>query len=324
MIPSNQVISENRTLLMGVAMFSILLFHQGWIWGWNPFFAFFHFYGNWGVDIFFFVSGFGLYYSLKKDGRIFSFYKRRVVRMLPLCLICGLFRYICDHILPVGVSGYPTGMHEVSSDWMTIFSFDIWFIPAILLFYLLMPFMFKLINNGHGVKLMICAYFVALISLLTCSPDWIRMCSDRFPVFCIGAIVAAQWYDIGRFKYIGYIAICVALIYKFLIMMGISDLPEFTYLILSFGIVELCSTIIKGMKGCMIFEGGMRFFCFLGNHSLEIFLLHVFVYRYIYRFLIGTPIPLLIQLIIGVVVSIALAAIFSKISSGIVKVLIRQ
>ena len=58
-----QDISEKRTLLMGVAMLSIMLFHQGWIWGWNPFFAFFHFYGNWGVDIFFFVSGFGLYYS---------------------------------------------------------------------------------------------------------------------------------------------------------------------------------------------------------------------------------------------------------------------
>ena len=142
----NQEISNNRSFLMGIAMLSIMLFHQGWIYGWNPFFAFFHFFGNWGVDIFFFVSGFGLYYSLSKDGNIASFYKRRLLRLLPICLVCGLFRYIVDHILPVGVGGYPTGVHEVSSNWMTILSWDRWFIPVIMVYYLLMPLLF------HGIE----------------------------------------------------------------------------------------------------------------------------------------------------------------------------
>lgn len=117
-----QQISDNRSYLMGIAMVSIMLFHQDWIYGWNPIFAFFHFYGNWGVDVFLFVSGFGLYYSLKNDHRVIPFYKRRIIRILPLCILCGLFRYIVDHILPVGVGGYPTGVHEVTSDWMTILS----------------------------------------------------------------------------------------------------------------------------------------------------------------------------------------------------------
>ena len=67
---SIQMLSEKRTCLMGIAMLFIMLFHQSWIWGTNPIylpFIFFHIYGNWGVDIFFFVSGFGLFFSLKKN-----------------------------------------------------------------------------------------------------------------------------------------------------------------------------------------------------------------------------------------------------------------
>lgn len=327
----NQEISNNRSFLMGIAMLSIMLFHQGWIWGWNPFFAFFHFFGNWGVDIFFFVSGFGLYYSLDKDGNIASFYKRRLLRMLPICLVCGLFRYIVDHILPVGIGGYPTGVHEVSSDWMTIMSWDRWFIPVIMVYYLLMPVLFCVIER-YGNNILGGGYFLALLGALFVTPDWMIMYLIHVPSFCIGIITAAGMFKLSNInKLIGLVAIMIALVYKFVGMMGWFSIDDdFTYIILSFGIVVLCLIIIRvtsipdkvySLKIIKVIKDNIYY---IGKHSLEIYLLHEFVYRYTYRFLIDTPIPLFFQMLIGIGMSIFLAKIFGEISAGLMKVVAKN
>lgn len=320
----NQEISNNRSFLMGIAMLSIMLFHQGWIYGWNPFFAFFHFFGNWGVDIFFFVSGFGLYYSLNKDGNIASFYKRRLLRMLPICLVCGLFRYVIDHILPVGDGGYPTGVHEVSSNWMTILSWDRWFIPVIMVYYLLTPVLFCAIEK-YGKSILWGVYFLALLGALSAIPGWMIIYTIHVPSFCIGAISAAGMFQLTKIKKsISYVAIIIALIYKFVGMMGWFSIDDdFTYIILSFGIVVLCLLIIRGSAifkntiksiknigriGSIVYEG----VCYIGRHTLEIYLLHEFIYRYTYRFLIYTPIPLFFQMLVGILSSIIISILLSQ------------
>ena len=324
----NQEISNNRCFLMGIAMLSIMLFHQGWIWGWNPFFAFFHFFGNWGVDIFLFVSGFGLYYSLNKDGNIASFYKRRLLRMLPICLVCGLFRYIVDHILPVGVGGYPTGVHEVSSDWMTILSWDRWFIPVIMIYYLLMPLLFRGIEK-YGKRMLLVSYFFASLGALSVIPDWIIMYVIRFPAFCIGIITAAGLgWSMMINRSFGYVAIMIAFIYKFVGMMGwISIDDDFTYIILSFGIVILCISIVETKSAIDrinfswgIGENVKNCIYFIGRHTLEIYLMHETVYRYTYRFLINTSIPLFFQMLIGMTASVVIAVFLHRIVEGVKKV----
>jgi len=322
-------ISEHRTLLMGVAMLSIMLFHQGWIWGWNPFFAFFHFYGNWGVDIFFFVSGFGLYYSLKRDYNVISFYKRRLLRMMPLCLVCGMFRYVVDHILPVGIGGYPTGDHEISSNWMTILSWDKWFIPVIMVYYLLMPLLHICVNK-YGSRVLLGVYIVALLGALSIFPNWMIIYTIRFPSFCIGIIVAAGVYQLTMVnESFGFIAVFIAMVLKFTGIVGLYTIDDnYIYIILSLGIVFLCLTIIRLLSvpykigfvknsgiGILLYDG----VCFIGRHSLEIYLLHEFIYRYAYRFLISTPVPLFFQMLIGMVSSVMIACVFSCFVNGVLK-----
>lgn len=51
---------------MGFAMISIMLFHQPFFFD-NLFVGFFHLFGYWGVEVFLFVSGFGIVHSLKKN-----------------------------------------------------------------------------------------------------------------------------------------------------------------------------------------------------------------------------------------------------------------
>lgn len=316
-----QRISANRAYLMGIAILSIMLFHQAWIYGWNPVFAFFHFYGNWGVDIFFLVSGFGLYYSLKKDNRVAHFYYRRIIRILPLCLVCGLFRYIVDHILPVGIGGYPTGEHAISSNWLTILSWDKWFIPVILIYYMVMPLIYKAIDR-YGLKVLCFAYFVSLVGVWsdTLNTYSFNIYTLRFPSFCMGVAAAAGLFNESkRVRYVGFVMIINAVIYKFLIMTDCSWVynDSYTYLLLSMGIIILCLFIIKCLPSISIIENNrLVSFCmsvlhFLGRHTLEIYLVHEFIYRYTYRFLIETTVPLSVQLLIGMTASVIIAILLS-------------
>jgi len=317
-----QTISAYRSHLMGIAMLAIMLFHQSWIWGKGLFyvpFVFFHVYGNWGVDIFFFVSGFGLYFSLKKNDSPCSFFVRRLIRLFPLCIACGLLRYIVDHILPVGVGGYPTGNHEISTNWVTILSWDKWFITVILVYYLLMPFLYRIINR-YGKSLLWGVYFLWAFSFLLMTYDLMPsfVFYDyvmRLPSFCLGAIIASGCVIYSKPKlFLGIIPIVFAMIYKFLMMSGIiedgSVRDSFNFLLLSFGITPVCFLLSKifskfddNSTGIFILEG----LKYLGKHSLELYLIHEFVYRYTYRFLIETSLPLFIQMLIGVVASVLFA-----------------
>jgi peptidoglycan/LPS O-acetylase OafA/YrhL len=62
----NELISKYRTPIMGCAMIVIMLFHQPFIYD-SYVDALFHQFGYWGVEIFLFVSGFGIVYSLYRN-----------------------------------------------------------------------------------------------------------------------------------------------------------------------------------------------------------------------------------------------------------------
>lgn len=330
----SQLLSDKRAYLMGIAMLSIMLFHQSWIVDRNPFFSFFHIYGNWGVDLFFFVSGFGLYYSLKKNNCIISFYCRRIIRILPLCIAFGIFRYIVDHILPVGKGGYPTGVHEISTDWITLLSLDKWFISVIIIYYMLMPLIYYSIER-YGKHILLLLYLLwgafFLMGILNITPlSFFYSYVMRFPSFCIGAIVAAGCVQFTNFYIIcGLLPVVLALVYKFLMMAGYmedgSKYDSFNFLFLSFGIVSVCTLIAKTLSICednVIGNFFLRGLKYIGIHSLELYLVHEFVYRYTYRFLIGTQVPLFIQMIIGIIASFLIAALISWIVGRIVNSLV--
>jgi len=80
------MLSEQRSAIMGIAMIWVVLYHyqlQG------PLAAPFRL-GFTGVDLFMFVSGLGLYFSLSKDDNVKRFYKMRLLRILPIYYLIGL------------------------------------------------------------------------------------------------------------------------------------------------------------------------------------------------------------------------------------------
>lgn len=74
----NELISKYRTPIMGCAMIVVMLFHQ-------PFISdsyvdgLFRLFGYWGVEIFLFVSGFGIVYSLQRND-VRTYYRNRMRR----------------------------------------------------------------------------------------------------------------------------------------------------------------------------------------------------------------------------------------------------
>ena len=86
-----ELVSVNRSAIMGLSMVFIMLFHQYFT---SVFpFNLFHNYGHWGVDVFLFLSGMGLVNSLEKNS-IKDYYKRRFMRLVPSCIFCGSLKYL--------------------------------------------------------------------------------------------------------------------------------------------------------------------------------------------------------------------------------------
>lgn len=150
-----QTISEQRLFLFGVLTILIIGFHQHFYSGHVA--DFFHAYGQLGVDGFFFLSGMGIAFSLKKRGSIWTFYQKRVLRLFPAWLLwfaCAV-TWAVSHGTPVQLKAL-----------CALFLFP-WFLPSILIFYLISPILLFLLNRwkiyalvGTFLISVGCSYFI--------------------------------------------------------------------------------------------------------------------------------------------------------------------
>lgn len=106
--------------------------------------------GSTGVDIFLFLSGMGLYYSMKKNSDIRRFYIHRIKRLLiPYVLLGGVYWIYMDCILE------KAGFLQFISD-LSLASFwlqgetHFWYVGFIVLCYLCYPILFHASEQEHG------------------------------------------------------------------------------------------------------------------------------------------------------------------------------
>ena len=106
--------------------------------------------GYGGVDIFFLLSGIGLFHSFSKNQSLKQFYLKRLVRIFPTYLIVVLVMMLTSgsfelrtFLLKVSTLGY----------WFDSDYFD-WYIPSLLMFYavFLLVYYVSLNNNKHRLK----------------------------------------------------------------------------------------------------------------------------------------------------------------------------
>lgn len=121
-----------------------------------------------GVYLLFILSGYLAFSSLDVDGNILKYYKNRMVRILPTYWTCLVILYVYDVIIGLckkvsirglfGIQGqcgirflrYILGVQSIlpSDDWNKWNNHSaLWSMSSFLFFYLLAPFLFRLMNN---------------------------------------------------------------------------------------------------------------------------------------------------------------------------------
>lgn len=275
------IISENRTAIMGLAMLSVMLFHQ-YFTSVIPFNAF-HNFGNWGVDVFLFLSGMGLVRSLEKYP-LPIYYKRRLKRIIPSCFICGTSKYIVFLLLGSSVAVLKDGL---KMGWWSLMSFDLWFIPTILILYIISPLLHRLLCKWPGITLAVIS-IAMLINGLTLRPligfNWtspegvLSHTIERLPVFAIGMFVAVRqkWIDNKIHYSILFLLIAVSIIFLAKSGVRFHGHTAYSFLTLAYGVPALIIANIYFLK--ILPDILKQFVIFTGKYSLELYLVHEFIF----------------------------------------------
>ena len=189
------LISSNRSTIYSLSMLWLMLFHSTFLFSkpWMLPLLKLKQLGNLGVDIFLFVSGISLYFSLSKGGTLWDFYRRRFRRILlpTLLTIVPWFAFLAPNKAPdigtfllhiSGLSLFVSGLKII------------WFVTAISCCYAITPplnFFFR--ESRHSpwaLVIVLCASLLLNSALRHHFPVFWKhseILFRRIPIFLIGA-----------------------------------------------------------------------------------------------------------------------------------------
>ena len=275
-----------------------------------------------GVDLFMFVSGFGLWRSLRTaTSGTFSlhanvlgaWYKKRYLRILVPYLIFAIPIYglltIMDHQDLLEYVRRVVFVSFWSKGW------GLWYVAMLIPLYFISPFIIKLLSNERKI-----IWFVVLMLAVELfayfafggihDVCWIRFCVSRLPGFLIG-IVMAQAICEGKKISLWYVLLIPLMVYFLLRGLNHTVGTRFFYLWL---LPLPFSTI---MVWAFSRFGWLQSACkFMGQISLEAYCTHAFVPACIVRLLNLTP--SLYTYIFGVGVGILMSVGIHKLSNIII------
>ncbi len=285
-----ELLTKYRGAIMGMAALWILFFHEWQILATGggkiaEIEMFIKRIGFCGVDIFLFLSGIGLVFAIGK-GNILSFYYRRLKRVYLPFLIVAIIRFITEKWQPdffrnniLCINFYKTNMYSF-----------LWFVPAILTFYLLFPLYYKIFDKAKDKTLFTGTILLLWLALSLFARDTLRGdlwgFTNRIPVFLLGIhggyltktrkepFSKATWLMLSILLviglYFGYLANFIGV--GFIVPTSNCFLPNLIIAI-SFPFVVskildlLCNIPAVGIVG----KGIVKFFSFFGLFSLEIY-----------------------------------------------------
>ncbi len=254
-----QEIKENRTYLMGISMIFVLFYHA-FCWIYNPIGAFNI--GYCGVDLFLFLSGFGLCVSYEKNTLI-QFYKHRLVRIFPLYALSVCIAFLICHKqwnFIIFLENLTTLGFYINGG---INRFD-WYINALITLYVLFP-VFYLLSRLKYISLILTTLVVAgLLWYFDDKIEWWYDCFiSRLPIFLYGIMFQKCQKSVHFVSAMGCVLFipCYLFVSKFLA----TALIAVPIIMLSLFILPKCHEKIK------------QILKFCGQYSLEIYLANVIV-----------------------------------------------
>ena len=277
------LLSKYRAQLMGVAILLVSLFHCS-VEHASEAFDLICFSGDMGVDIFFWVSGIGMYYAYQKNPTWKEFYIKRILRIIPAWCIVNLIvlfsTYTISNMDWVEFFKYMTGI----SFWLDG-NLYFWYVPAIFCFYLLTPLFMKCYKENKkkayfGIGI-IWVLLIGIVVIMRKANYFIFLL--RWPLFFLG-VLFGEWSFKQvecKKKNILTCGIVFAVFFTLLEILKINlERPfvryEYKYILYIFLSISLCILVAYFMD-----RGKYEFpiLKFLGSITLEIYLLHEFLLR---------------------------------------------
>ena len=368
-------LSRYRAPLMGFAMIIVMLFHVPL--SRNDLFYGLMRCGNNGVDMFLFLSGIGLWYSWTKrthpltpsrrDGeldtaqesnenpslgeghRVGSFYYRRFLRLYPAWLIIASLYYIPQY-WPNG-GGYSPNLFHLVANILVGWSFwriddlTFWFVPAIIVLYLIAPFYMHLIQRNRIWRWLPLVMILWYLLVRDWPPLWgavghVEIFWSRVPIFLLG-INAGELVKptplpppegMGNLKSknemripplgrdIGWVLLLLIFALSLWYCIYVEGHRHGAFPPATERMVYIPLAVSAMLLMCQVFRHApswlLRAFTFVGGISLELYLIHVqFVLVYIKPYHLGYWLTFLLLLAI----SIPLAWLLSKLVSLLIK-----
>ncbi len=278
-----QLLSRYRGELMGLAMLWVMFFHAYELQIDNPALNAFKWLGFSGVDMFFLLSGLGLYGSIvRRQERFPSYFYRRCARVLPAYwLVVGLYSL---WLRVQGRISIKTALWSLSTFhyWFRVPGTFNWYVPALLLFYALAPFWVKILRRVKykGFLTLLTfplAYGVYRLSIPV-GLNYLSDFLDRIPTFAAGLLAGcylAEGQPLNRKHAAAWTAVAVCGITVAVLRLQ-GKLYISTCYMVAACVMPFCLLLAKGLD---LLGWEWRPLRFLGAYSLEIYLLNVIVTR---------------------------------------------
>lgn len=301
--------------------------------------------GNLGVDIFFFLSGVGLWYSWSKCQDYGRFYLNRALRIYPVWLLVAGWFYLGrfnparpSYALPFGGTGSASVDSYIDLAGDVLFNWDFWlydeltfwYVPATMMLYLFAPPYMELVRRHPVFRWLVVLPLMWCIVVQYVTPvhqavGHLEIFWSRVPIFflginCAGAvregrkIDGAAWWMVGGLFAFSLWA-CV-----WLEQMRHGRFPLYTermlYIVLAVTTILIMSEAFCRLKTlCLWRVSPNAVFAWVGGISLEIYLVHVeFILKPLYKLHLGYWPTFLLMLAI----SLPVAWVISKVCAYII------
>ena len=264
------VYSRYRTQIMGLAAIMIIICHiRGIDYSYVPFLEKLLWFGNYGVEIFLFVSGLGMYYSLtQQDYSLTQWYKRRYVRITvpfvliaisiyPLRLILNIYASLSDFLLYITTLEF-WAYHRGA-----------WYVAMLFPLYFLTPYIVKTVCKMGFFAIVVWVTLFLGFSYIPSGNEIMRniqFVTSRVPIFILGIGMAPSVkneYEINVVKTLG-------------VVLGGLLLCHYCSFSLGGGLAIICllGVIIDFICRC---EPISDVLTFMGSMSLESYLTNVYL-----------------------------------------------
>lgn len=230
--------------------------------------------GQFGVDVFLFVSGFGCVYALRKYSGLINFLVKRFNRIVPTALFVGVCIYYTDFYFRVDFAN--------ARFWEKMLMLHHWYIPMILLSYLLCPLFYKVLGKYNFLGL-ICLSGISIALGLVAPTIRIYLFPwylHRMAAFLVGMFIAMNDFVIGRkYKYLAALCFFFAFILSGRIYPENIDLRKEMWTwatLLAISLPWVCVSVARlgeSLKHTKLYN----WINIVGESSLEIYLIHEYV-----------------------------------------------